>query len=152
MSRLSQAAISHAHRRDAAKILGLRTTSPFPSTSEIKEAYRVQAKRYHPDVIEANASSGTEAKFLEIRAAYETLLRPAMSETAIKLTTPQGNSSKDELRRYHTNTSSGPIRAMTALLFGMTGWLACTLYWRERFPHQRGYSISSLWTERRKPP
>ncbi len=38
--------------------------------SKIKKAYRVIAKRYHPD---ASQSGESHEKFLEIRAAYETL-------------------------------------------------------------------------------
>jgi molecular chaperone DnaJ len=38
--------------------------------NKIKKAYRVIAKKYHPD---ASASDGSNEKFLEIRAAYETL-------------------------------------------------------------------------------
>lgn len=136
-------AVTIATHKAAARKLGL---SPLPTAAEVKEAYRLYAKKYHPDVA---ADGSGSAKFMEIRAAYETLLRPTMSEAAQKLTTPDGRSSKDETRRYHANTGAGSIRAMTALLFGMTGWLAYTLHRKERFPHQRGYSVGDLWRRKR---
>jgi len=39
--------------------------------NKIKKAYRVIAKKYHPD---ASASGESHEKFLEIREAYETLV------------------------------------------------------------------------------
>jgi preprotein translocase subunit Sec63 len=130
----------------AARVLGLR---PLPSAAEIKAAYRQHAKRFHPDVAEGHVDS--EAKFREVRAAYETLQRPTMSENARKLLTPdQRGSTKDELRRYHANASSSgaSLKVMTALLLGMTSYLAYTLHHKKRLPHQRGYSLSSLWADR----
>ena len=140
--------VTIATHKAAARVLGL---SPLPTAAEVKNAYHNMAKRCHPDVALAGSASKAEAeaRFMEIRAAYETLQRPTMSETARKLMTPDGRSHKDEIRRYHQNTGSTSIRVMTALLFGMTGYLAFTLHKKERFPHQRGFAIQDLWKNRR---
>jgi hypothetical protein len=140
--------VTIATHKAAARVLGL---SPLPTAAEVKNAYHNMAKRCHPDVALAGSASKAEAeaRFMEIRAAYETLQRPTMSETARKLMTPDGRSHKDEIRRYHQNTGSTSIRVMTALLFGMTGYLAFTLHKKERFPHQRGFAIRDLWNARR---
>jgi len=45
------------------------------STEEIKRAYRVQARRYHPDANPGDAEA--EARFKEIAKAYETLADPS---------------------------------------------------------------------------
>ena len=42
--------------------------------NKIKKAYRVTAKKYHPD---ASASAESHEKFLELREAYETLVDEA---------------------------------------------------------------------------
>ena len=143
----AQRPVSMVKHTAAARLLGL---SPLPSAAMAKEAFRRHAKQHHPDVASAAGSkSEAEEKFMKIRAAYETLLRPTMSETAQKLTTPDGQSSKDEVRRYAASTSSGPIKVMTAVLLAMTGWLAFKLHKKERFPHQRGYAIRDLWKDRK---
>ena len=55
--------------KDYYKILGLENSRV--STSEIKSAYREQAKLYHPDV---NAeSSFSEERFKDINEAYRVL-------------------------------------------------------------------------------
>ena len=50
------------------KILGIE---PNASPEEIRKAYRVLVKKYHPD---KNPSAAAAQKFLEIQAAYEQLL------------------------------------------------------------------------------
>jgi len=52
--------------RDPYRTLGVRQDAP---ESEIKRAYRVLAKRHHPD-----GGQGSVARFLEIQAAYEALV------------------------------------------------------------------------------
>ena len=54
--------------KDYYKILGLETNKV--SLSEIKIAFREQAKKYHPDV---NSDSLSEARFKDINEAYRTL-------------------------------------------------------------------------------
>lgn len=58
-------------RGDPYLALGL---PPTASAADVKRAYRVLAKRHHPD-----ASKGSVARFLEIQAAYEMLVRPDRS-------------------------------------------------------------------------
>ena len=54
-------------RGDPYRVLGV---PPDASTAEVKRAYRLLAKRNHPD-----AGEGSVARFLEIQAAYEALVR-----------------------------------------------------------------------------
>ncbi len=54
-------------RGDPYRVLGL---PPGSTTAEVKRAYRLLAKRHHPD-----AGEGSVARFLEIQAAYEVLAR-----------------------------------------------------------------------------
>ncbi len=54
-------------KRDYYEVLGL---SKGASEKEIKKAYRKLAKEYHPDV---NKDAGAEAKFKEVRDAYDVL-------------------------------------------------------------------------------
>ncbi|MDR3214772.1 MAG: molecular chaperone DnaJ [Bacilli bacterium] len=54
-------------KRDYYDVLGI---SKNADASEIKKAYRKQAKKYHPD---ANDSADAEEKFKEIQEAYEVL-------------------------------------------------------------------------------
>lgn len=54
--------------KDYYKILGLETNKV--NIDEIKQAFREQAKKYHPDV---NASSFSEERFKDINEAYRVL-------------------------------------------------------------------------------
>lgn len=54
-------------RGDAYRVLGV---PPDASTVDVKRAYRRLAKRHHPD-----AGEGSVARFLEVQAAYEVLMR-----------------------------------------------------------------------------
>ena len=127
--------VSMATHSAAARVLGL---NPLPTAAEIKSAYRRHAKLYHPDMAPlGGAKAEREVEFLRIREAFETLQRPTMSDTAIKLTTPASHAAKDEIRRYRANTGSGPIVATTVLLFALTGLTAFDLYRRKRMPWQQ---------------
>ena len=58
----------------AYKILEIKTNA---SESEIKQAYRKMAKKYHPDKIQSSDPAmikGSEEKFREVKKAYETLI------------------------------------------------------------------------------
>lgn len=59
--------------KDYYKILGLENSSVTPE--QIKQAYREQAKKYHPDI--NNTSSSAEERFKDINEAYKTLSRPS---------------------------------------------------------------------------
>ena len=56
-----------AEKRDYYDVLGVSKTA---SADEIKKAYRVLAKKYHPDL---NKAPDAEAKFKEVQEAYEVL-------------------------------------------------------------------------------
>eukprot|EP00249_Psilotum_nudum_P011283 c23077_g1_i1 orf=442-1116(-) len=43
---------------------------------DIKQAYRLMARKYHPDVCPANQSEESTKRFIEIQEAYETLSDP----------------------------------------------------------------------------
>ena len=126
----------------------------MPKLSDIKSAYRLEAKKYHPDVAMQSTPSckaEAESKFQEVREAYETLLRPTMSDAAKKLTTPDVRSYDADLREYQKTAGGGSIRAMTALLLVMTGWLAYDLHRKKRLlPHQRGKQIGDLFSRFRR--
>lgn len=66
-------------------ILGLDSSA---TDNEIKSAYRRLSKKYHPDI---NNSPGAEEKFIEIKNAYEYLMKPKLDEI---------------LEPYHTEDSS----------------------------------------------
>jgi hypothetical protein len=48
--------------------------APHASTAEIKKAYRILAKQYHPDVVGSDPYAA--AIFADIKEAYETLTQP----------------------------------------------------------------------------
>ncbi|GAF22969.1 chaperone protein DnaJ [Bacillus sp. JCM 19047] len=57
-------------KRDFYEVLGV---SQNASEDEVKKAYRKLARQYHPDV---NKEEGAEAKFKEVKEAYDTLSDP----------------------------------------------------------------------------
>ncbi|MGE5106819.1 MAG: J domain-containing protein [Sphingobacteriales bacterium] len=61
--------------KDYYKTLGI---SPTASVNDIKKVYRKLALKYHPDTNDGNALS--EARFVEIKEAYEVLIDPVQRE------------------------------------------------------------------------
>ncbi|WP_059102671.1 molecular chaperone DnaJ [Shouchella shacheensis] len=57
-------------KRDFYDVLGVDNNA---SVDEVKKAYRKLARKYHPDV---NKEEGAEAKFKEVKEAYDTLSDP----------------------------------------------------------------------------
>lgn len=60
----------------AATLYDLLELSPDVGISDIKQAYRQMARRYHPDVCPSNQSEESTRRFIEIQEAYETLSDP----------------------------------------------------------------------------
>uniref|UniRef100_A0A8R1I6T2 J domain-containing protein n=1 Tax=Caenorhabditis japonica TaxID=281687 RepID=A0A8R1I6T2_CAEJA len=63
-----------ADREDPYKVLGIRRKSTI---KEIKSAYKILAKKWHPD---RNADGGSSTRFMEIAEAYEVLSDPLKKE------------------------------------------------------------------------
>ncbi len=63
-------------KRDYYDVLGVAKTA---SDAEIKRAYRVQAKRYHPDHNQGDAAA--ERRFKEVQEAYDVLKDPQKRKT-----------------------------------------------------------------------
>jgi len=47
---------------------------PQPVPPQIKNAYKKQSLRFHPDVVPAHARPAAEARFKQLSAAYSTAL------------------------------------------------------------------------------
>nr|WP_254120609.1 molecular chaperone DnaJ [Shouchella clausii] len=60
----------HVSKRDYYEVLGVDRNA---SVEEVKKAYRKLARKYHPDV---NKEEDAEAKFKEVKEAYDTLSDP----------------------------------------------------------------------------
>ena len=84
------------------------------SIEEIKKAYRLLAKKYHPDL---NSSPEAERKFREIQEAYEALMENAQYQSAREYSTSRTEKSRYRRRyqrygsayqqNYHANYGNG---------------------------------------------
>ena len=137
--------------RKAMQELGLGSQSSA-TQKEIKDAYRAQAKRYHPDVAGAQGddADAAAAKFRDVHKAYEQLAAPGsgvgMSEAARRATrAPTAEEREAPVREYHATVTGAPIKVLMYMLLALTGAFSYDLAMKKRFPHQRGVSLRSLW-------
>lgn len=56
-----------------ATLYDLLELSPDVGVSDIKRAYRLMARKYHPDVCPSQQTEESTRRFIEIQEAYETL-------------------------------------------------------------------------------
>lgn len=82
--------------RDYYSILGINNKS---SQQEIKDAYRREVKKCHPD---ATRTKDTEARFRDVREAYETL----GNEGSRKKYDRETAGERDKLRKYNTEENT----------------------------------------------
>jgi curved DNA-binding protein CbpA len=85
---------------DPYRVLGV---SKQASTGEIRRRFQTLAKQYHPD---KNSDVNADAKFAEIRAAYDILMDP---EQRMKLDNPR----QYGFHRSSTSTQSFPTKAIS---------------------------------------
>ena len=80
---------------------------PDAATTQIKQAYRTLAKRYHPDV---NPASDAAARFREITEAYDTLIDPDRRRRYDRLrgTYTRGGTPGGDSSRSGSASNSGP--------------------------------------------
>ena len=72
-----------------------------------------------------------------------------MSETARRMTrAPSPEERAAPIREYHAKTSGTPIKLMTYMLLVLTTGFAADLFYRKRFPHQRGFSLFDAFRSR----
>ncbi|CAO2835325.1 unnamed protein product [Amaranthus hypochondriacus] len=72
-------------------VLGL---TPFASKTDVKYAYKRLALKYHPDVIRGDHVAEKHKMFVNIKSAYETLMRKFEEEEQMQ--TMQDNGDYDE--------------------------------------------------------
>ena len=90
--------------KEAYQILNLSENS---SAFEIKEAYKTQAKKYHPDLYRGNKKFAEE-KMKQINEAYDLLSKSGASKsnTSSSSKTSSNTSSQEESRRAKTQRKS----------------------------------------------
>lgn len=70
------AAVHARQSAHMATLYDLLELSPDVSISDIKQAYRQLARKYHPDVCSPHKAEESTRRFIEIQQAYETLSDP----------------------------------------------------------------------------
>lgn len=70
------AAVQSRQNANMATLYDLLELSPDVSISDIKQAYRQMARKYHPDVCPSHQAEESTRRFIEIQEAYETLSDP----------------------------------------------------------------------------
>ena len=101
--------------KDYYKILGFETNRV--SIEEIRNAYREQAKKYHPDLNEG--ADGTEERFKDINEAYRILSNTQSKRKYDKSwNTNIGKKKNKENNAKNMNTSNTAFGEVFNMLFG----------------------------------
>lgn len=86
---------------------GILGVSANAGEGEIKSAYRRLAKRYHPDI---NKDPGAREKFLEIRKAYDFLIKLSRESSSPLLTADELKAREQRIKREKRRQAAEKIK------------------------------------------
>jgi hypothetical protein len=126
-------------------VLGIKKAA---TEQEIKKAYRLAARTWHPDV---NQDPGASQQFIRIQAAYEILSNPSQRKkynAALKYERDSNSRSGTRKPKFEPDTWQPPLRCGYISVVGMEslgrftvqevlGWLEIT--------NEQGQSMVSYW-------